>query len=123
MKADRFKDYMEACECVPTVVCTTANQREMFTNSYFAACELIGGLENTMWDYEEDSDEHKNAKKTLEDRQYLIDEIYSMALHHIYEPGCSWYSEAAERMAKANRFAGKEWSLEAIAEIVRSFGH
>ena len=44
----------------------TSNELVLAMLVHEAACDLIGGLENTMMDYPEDSEEYKDAKHDLE---------------------------------------------------------
>ena len=47
-------------------------QKKAFFNVYWAANDLIGGLENTLLDYPEDSDEYKSAYAFLNDHDRLV---------------------------------------------------
>ena len=71
---------MKLAEC-------NARQRKAYLNIYHAANWLIGGLENTLLDYEEDSDEYKSAKSRLADHDELVYELYDMATHDVYGEG------------------------------------
>ena len=49
-----------------------ARQKKAFYNIYWAANDLIGGLENTLLDYPEDSEEYKSAYALLKDHNRLV---------------------------------------------------
>ena len=53
-----------------------ARQKKAFRNILYAARFTIGGLENTLLDNPEDSEEYKRAKATLDDHEGLVSEIY-----------------------------------------------
>ena len=56
-----------------------ARQKKAFKNIYHASNWLLGGLENTMLDNPEGSEEYENAKATLANHDGLVAELYSMA--------------------------------------------
>lgn len=49
--------------------------------------DIVGGLENTMSDWEEDSEPYQNAKATLEDHEVLVGEIYWGIMNNTYGEG------------------------------------
>ena len=57
-----------------------ARQKKAYRNIYHASNWLLGGLENTMQDNAEGTEEHENAKATLADHDGLVAELYRMAL-------------------------------------------
>lgn len=123
MTRDRINEYMEACKAVPKVNCSTEHQKEMFTNAYFAACDIIGGVENTLYDYESDDPEYIAAEEFLGRHSDIVDCIYIEATSSFYGIGfCSGGSRAKE-IVKSYRFAGKDWTMNVIEEIVKSMGH
>ncbi len=123
MDRSRMFEYKEACKYVPTVVCDNEHQMEMFANAYFAACDIIGGLENTFYDYDEDDPEYISAKKYLADHERLADDIYFEATSSFYGAGCISGGARAKEIVKSYRFAGKEWTVRTIEEIVKSMGY
>ena len=56
-----------------------ARQKKAFYNIKYAAYWRIGGLENTLMDNAEDSDEYRAAKAELADHDGLVATIYEMA--------------------------------------------
>ncbi len=54
----------------------TERQKKAYRNIIGAANDFIGGLENTMEDSPEDSEEYINAKETLDNHDELVDFIY-----------------------------------------------
>ena len=62
-----------------------ARQKKAYRNIYHASNWLLGGLENTMLDNAEGTEEHENAKATLADHDGLVAELYRMATTDMYE--------------------------------------
>ena len=56
-------------------------------NLYYCACWLIGGYENALSDYGEDSEEGKEAREWLSDRQQMIADILSDGTALVYAEG------------------------------------
>lgn len=105
---------MKLAEC-------NARQRKAYLNIYHAANWLIGGLENTLLDYEEDSAEYKSAKNRLADHDGLVDELYDMATHDVYGDGMALYG--TEKFLKDIRFCGKDWLLERCEARIKKCGY
>ena len=100
-----------------------AQQKKAFYNIRNAANYLIGGLENTMEDYPEDSEEYLEAKATLEDHDFLVSQIYDLALTEIFAEGANIFGRAAEAYLKDIRFCGKEWLMERVEKQVTKAGY
>ena len=100
-----------------------AQQKKAFYNIRNAADYLIGGLENTMMDYPEDSEEYREAKATLEDHAFLVNQIYDLALTEIFTEGANIFGRAAEAYLKDIRFFGKEWLMERVEKQVTKAGY
>lgn len=100
-----------------------ARQRKAFYNIKHAANWLLGGLENTLLDYPEDSEEYQRAKQTLEDHEYLVDELYEMATTEVCGDGCCMFGKAAESYLKDIRFCGKEWLMERVEARLKKEGY
>jgi hypothetical protein len=62
-----------------------ARQKKAFKNIFHASNWLLGGLENTMLDNPEGSEEYERAKATLANHDGLVAELYSMATTDIYD--------------------------------------
>ena len=63
------------------------SEKGLKKNLYFCACWLIGGYENALSDYGEESEEGKEAKEWLGDRQQMIADIAYDGTHFIYKEG------------------------------------
>jgi len=98
-------------------------QKKAFFNIKYAACDLIGGLENAASDYPAGSKEHQNAKEALADHAALVSLIYSMATTDIYQEGSVSFGNAAASYIKDIRFCGKEWLMERVESRVRKLGY
>ena len=88
-----------------------ARQKKAFKNIFHASNWLLGGLENTMLDYPEGSEEYERAKATLANHDGLVAELYSMATTDVYDDGSCCFSQAANSYIKDIRFCGKEWLM------------
>lgn len=51
-------------------------QKKAYYNIKWAANDLLGGLENTLLDYPEDSDEYKSAYEFLHDHDRLVKRLH-----------------------------------------------
>ena len=98
-------------------------QKKAFYNIRNAADYLIGGLENTMEDYPEDSEEYQEAQATLDDHDLLVNQIYDLALTEIFLEGANIFGKAAEAYLKDIRFCGKEWLMERVEKQVTKAGY
>ena len=98
-------------------------QKKAFYNIRNAADYLIGGLENTMEDYPEDSEEYQEAQATLDDHDFLVNQIYDLALTEIFLEGANIFGKAAEAYLKDIRFCGKEWLMERVEKQVTKAGY
>ena len=63
------------------------SERGLKANLFHCACFLIGGYENALSDYGEDSEEGKEAVLWLSDRQQMIADILYDGTHFIYSEG------------------------------------
>lgn len=100
-----------------------ARQRKAFFNILHAANWHIGGLENTISDEGEDSEEGKSATAQLADHDELVKTIYDMALTDIYEEGGVMWGAECESYIKDIRFCGKEWLLERVEKRLKKMGY
>lgn len=114
------REYMMAQKEVPTVACKNVHQKAVFTNCYFAACDFIEGLEDTLYDYPEDDPEYIAAKETLSKHDYLVDYVFSEGTHGSYGLGFAGPGTEAQ---KHYRFAGKAFTLDACEKIVKAMGY
>ena len=63
------------------------SERGLRNNLYYCACWTIGGYENALSDYGESSEEGKEAKAWLADRQQMIADILSDGTSMVYSEG------------------------------------
>lgn len=89
------------------------NQHETFANALInrAISEWVGGNENTLLDFDEDSKEYKEAKAMLT-FENLFDAILSDVM-----------GETEEMWAREVRFAGKQFIEERIEQRLNACGY
>ena len=63
------------------------SERGLKNNLYFCACWIIGGYENALSDYGENSEEGREAKEWLSDRQQMLEDIMYDGTHFVYSEG------------------------------------
>lgn len=101
-----------------------AREKKAFFNIKHAANDLIGGLENTLWDTEENSEEHKSAEAKLADHEGLVKELYEMATTAIYGDGyCCFDKAACQRELRDINFCGTEWLMERCDKRITKEGY
>ena len=100
-----------------------ARQKKAFYNVYWAANDLIGGLENTLLDYPEDSEDYKSAYALLHDHDRLVKTLYEMATTAFYDEGFCGFGTAYQRYIRDINFCGKEWLLERCEKRVTKEGY
>lgn len=98
-------------------------QRKVYLNVYHAANWIIGGLENTLEDFDKESEEYKNAEAQLNDHDELVKYIYSEAITNIYGDGVMCWGENIRSYLKDVRFCGKEWIMERVEKRVKKMGY
>ena len=98
-------------------------QKKAFYNVYWAANDLIGGLENTLLDYPEDSDDYKSAYALLHDHDRLVKTLYEMATTAFYDVGFCGFGTAYQRYIRDINFCGKEWIMERCEKRVTKEGY
>ena len=74
------------------------SEKGLKKNLYYCACFLIGGYENAVSDYGVDSEDGKQAKAWLSDRQQMIADIF-------YDGTCFIYAEGFEGIPSDNQLA------------------
>lgn len=77
-------------------------QKKAFYNIKWAANDLLGGLENTLLDYPEDSDEYKSAYAFLHDHDGLVKRLYEDATTCVYGPGYCGFGPEHEKLIRDN---------------------
>jgi len=98
-------------------------QKKAFYNIKYAADDLLGGLENTLLDYSEDSDEYKSANALIHDHDRLVKRLYSDATTCVYGPGYCGFGPEHERFIRDIRFCGKEWLMERCEKRITKEGY
>lgn len=83
-------------------------QKKAFYNIYYAANDLLGGLENTLLDYPKDSDEYMHADAMLHDHDWLVKTLYEMATTAVYGEGFCGFGKAYQMAIREINFCGKE---------------
>lgn len=73
---------------------------------------IVGGLENTLMDYEPDTEEYKEAEATLKDHSVLTDMVYTEVM---------WDTEKS--ILKHIKFCGKDFIMERIDKRLKKLGH
>ena len=89
-------------------------------NLYYCACWLIGGYENALSDYGEDSEEGKEAKEWLSDRQQMIADILSDGTALVYAEGFEGIptnNKLADAYSKYPSDTVLRWVEEAIDKV------
>lgn len=100
----------------------TARQKKAFYNIYYAANDLLGGLENTMLDNSEDSEEYKAAAAALKDHDGLVETLYIMATSALYDEGLCVFGKDAQQIRDIN-FCGKKWLMERCEKRITKNGY
>ena len=98
-------------------------QKKAYRNILHASNWLLGGLENTMLDNPEGSEEYESAKAQLADHEGLVNELYRMATTELYDEGSCCFNDGASRFLKDIRFCGKEWLLERCEARIKKAGY
>ena len=63
------------------------SERGLKRNLYFCACWAIGGYENALSDYGENSEDGRQAKEWLADRRQMVADILYDGTHFLYSEG------------------------------------
>ena len=100
-----------------------ARQQKAYLNILYASNWLLGGLENTMLDNPEGSEEYENAKATLADHEGLVNELYRMATTELYDEESCCFNQAAASYLKDIRFCGREWLMERCEARIKKSGY
>ena len=90
-------------------------QKRVFMAVLGAANDIVGGLENTILDNAEGTEEHKNAKEALADHASLAVAIYDMVING--KTGTELVS------IRDVRFCGKAWIKERIEKRLAKMGY
>jgi hypothetical protein len=96
---------------VTMFISMNTREREIDRLIQEAVSEWIGGLENTLMDFPEDSEDYKQAKKLL-NHDSLFDIIYRDIME-----------ESRSNKASHIRFAGKEFIADRIEKALKKDGY
>ena len=80
----------------------------------------IGGYENVLLDYSEDSKEYINAKNFLASHEAIVDYIYDCAVSSFYVEGGVFTDT---RIIAQIKFLGKEKLMGIVEELVSKEGY
>ena len=98
-------------------------QKKAYLNIYYASQWLLGGLENTLLDNAEGSEEYESAKAQLADHEGLVKQLYNMATTEVYEEGSCCFNANAKRFIRDIRFCGKDFLLERCEKRIKKAGY
>lgn len=98
-------------------------QKKAFYNVYWAANDLIGGLENTLLDYPEDSEEYKSAYALLYNHDRLVQALYHEATTAFYDCGFCGFGIEYQKYIRDINFCGKEWIMQRCEKRVTKMGY
>ena len=97
------------------------SEKGLRDNLYYCACWLIGGYENALSDYGVDSEEGREAKEWLSDRQQIIADILSDGTSFIYKEGFEGIptdNKLADAYSKYPSDTVLRWVEEIIDEVM-----
>ena len=101
-----------------------AREKKAFCNIKYAANDLLGGLENTLMDEPNDSEEYKSAKALLDNHDALVRELYGMATTAIYGEGfCCFNPSTVRKELRDINFCGKEWLMKRCDRRITKEGY
>lgn len=98
-------------------------QKRAFHNIYWAAQHLLGGLENTLLDYSEDSDDYKSAEALLKNHKELVNRLYEMATTAVYGEGFCGFGKRHQMEIRDINFCGKDWLMERCEKRITKEGY
>ena len=80
----------------------------------------LGGYENTLLDYPEDSNDYRAAKAFLADHEAIVNYIYDCSVSDFYIEGGVFTDT---RLISQIKFLGKEKLMEIVEELVSKEGY
>lgn len=98
-------------------------EKKAFYNVYHAAKWIIGGLEDTLNDFEEGTAEHESAKATLMNHDGLVKVLYGEATTSVYSVGGHFFGTGAERYLRDIRFCGKDFLMDICEARIKKMGY
>ncbi len=100
-----------------------ARQQKAFRNIKYAADDLLGGLENTLLDYDEQDQEYIDAEKLLSNHSELVNQLYKKATTELYGPGFCGFGKEAQMIIRDINFCGKVWLMERCEKRITKEGY
>ena len=97
------------------------SERGLKANLYYCACWLIGGYENALSDYGESSEEGREAKEWLSDRQQMLEDIMYDGTHFVYSEGFEGMpsdNKLADAYSKYPQSVIMRWVEDAISKAM-----
>ena len=98
-------------------------QKRPCHNIYWTAQHLLGGLENTLLDYSEDSDDYKSAEALLKNHKELVNRLYEMATTAVYGEGYCGFGKRHQMEIRDINFCGKDWLMERCEKRITKEGY
>ena len=98
------------------------SEKGLKANLYHCACWTIGGYENTLSDFGENSEEGREAKEWLSDRQQMIADILIDGTSLIYGEGFEGIpsdNKLADAYAKYPPSTIIRWVEEALVRVMK----
>lgn len=98
------------------------SEKGLKANLYYCACFLIGGYENALSDYGVDSEEGREAKEWLSDRQQIIADVLSEGTSLIYAEGFEGIpveDKLTKAFLKYPSFIVSKWVEDAIDRVMK----
>lgn len=100
-----------------------ARQKKAYINIYYAAQDLLGGLENTLCDYRDCTEEYQDAKAFLNDHNRLVEMLYYMATTAVYGEGFCGFGKQYQMAIRDINFCGKTWLMERCEKRITKEGY
>ena len=97
------------------------SERGLRNNLYYCAAFIIGGFENAISDYGENSEEGREAKEWLSDRRQMIEDIMADGTTLIYSEGFEGIpsdNKLADAYRKYPPEIVRRWAEEAVDRIM-----
>lgn len=89
-------------------------QREVFSSICWCVRQEVGGQENILQDYPEDSDSYQSAKAFLLDREKVVEFIKKMSRENYYEDGSCWWGGNVSNYVRHFNFCGSDFIDRAV---------
>lgn len=110
----------ESQQQVKTLQPKDDRQKEILANMYYAACDLIGGLENCLQDYDPGDAEYEDAADQLGNHEVLVGDVEAMCRTGFY--GCGMSGPQQEYQRHYN-LAGNAYISQCAEAVVVAMGY